>query len=76
MPVGERESKDLKALLDRFQKEVGRTRQGVIPIAIVFPAIGPSMFLAAELTPETLSPSVDILYRRTVRQAQVRAGGR
>ncbi len=76
MPVGERESKDLKALLDRLQKEVGRTRQGVIPIAIVFPAIGPSMFLAAELTPETLSPSVDIQYRRTVRQAQVRAGGR
>jgi hypothetical protein len=63
--VGERDSKDLRALMDRFQKEAGRTRQGVIPIAIAFPAIGPSVFLAAELTPETLSPSVDILYRRT-----------
>ena len=37
----------------------------VIPIAIGFPAIGPSVFLAAELTPETQSQSVDILYRRT-----------
>ena len=56
---------DLKTLMDRFQKEAGRTRQGVIPIAIAFPAIGPSVFLAAELTPETQSPSVDILYRKT-----------
>jgi hypothetical protein len=58
------ESKDLKALVDRIQKEAGRTRQGVIPIAIAFPAIGPSVFLAAELTPEAASPSVDVSYRR------------
>jgi hypothetical protein len=64
----DRDSKDLKSLMDRFQKEMGRTRQGVIPIAIAFPAIGPSVFLAAELTPETQSPSVDILYHK--------AGGR
>jgi len=61
----DRETRDLKTLMDRFQKEAGRTRQGVIPIAIGFPAIGPSVFLAAELTPETQSPSVDILYRKT-----------
>ena len=54
--------------MDRFQKESGRTRQGVIPIAIGFPAIGPSVFLAAELTPEAQSPSVDFLYHK--------AGGR
>ena len=63
--AGDRDSKDLRALMDRFQKEAGRTRQGVIPIAIAFPAIGPSVFLAAELTPETVSPSVDILYHKT-----------
>ena len=51
--------------MDRFQKEAGRTRQGVIPIAIAFPAIGPSVFLAAELTPETQAPSLDIQYRKT-----------
>ena len=64
-PAGDRDAKDLRALMDRFQKEAGRTRQGVIPIAIGFPAIGPSVFLAAELTPETQSPSVDFLYHKT-----------
>jgi hypothetical protein len=63
--AGDREAKELRSLMDRLQKEAGRTRQGVIPIAITFPAIGPSVFLAAELTPETQSPSVDLLYHRT-----------
>ena len=72
--AGARDSKDLRALMDRFQKEAGRTRQGVIPIAITFPAVGPSVFLVAELTPETQSASVEFLYRRTLRQGQ--AGGR
>jgi hypothetical protein len=62
---GDRDAKDLQALMDRFQKEAGRTRAGVIPIAIAFPAIGPSVFLAAELTPEALSPSLDVVYHRT-----------
>ena len=60
--------------MDRFQKEAGRTRQGVIPIAIAFPAVGPSVFVVAELTPETQAPSLEFLYRRTLRQGQ--AGGR
>jgi hypothetical protein len=72
--AGGRDSSDLKTLMDRFQREAGRTRQGVIPISIAFPEIGPSMFLVAELTPETQSPSVEFLYRRTLRQGQ--AGGR
>ena len=62
---GDRDGKDLQALMDRFQKEAGRTRAGVIPIAIAFPAMGPSVFLAAELTPEALSPSLDVVYHRT-----------
>jgi hypothetical protein len=61
---GDREARDMKSLLDRFEKEAGRTRQGVIPIAIGFPAIGPTVFLAAELTPETQSPSLDLVYRK------------
>jgi len=61
----DREFRAEQSLIDRFQKEAGRTRQGVIPIAIAFPAIGPSMFLAAELTGETQSPSVALSYRKT-----------
>jgi hypothetical protein len=56
---------DLNLLFDRFQKEAGRTTPGVIPIAITFPAIGSSIFLAAELTPELQGPTVDVQYRKT-----------
>jgi hypothetical protein len=63
-PYADGASKDLKAMVDRIQEAAGRTRQGLIPIAIAFPSIGPSVFLAAELTPEAASPSVDIVYRR------------
>ena len=56
---------DMKMLVDRLEKEAGRTRPGVIPIAISFPSIGPSLFLAAELTPELQAPSLDVQYRKT-----------
>ena len=58
-------SGELKMLVDRLEKESGRTRPGVVPIAISFPAIGPSLFLAAELTPEMQAPSLDLQYRKT-----------
>jgi hypothetical protein len=32
---------------------------------VEFPEVGPSMFLAAELTAETRAPSLDIAYRKT-----------
>lgn len=58
------ESKDLKVLMDRFNKEVGRATTGVIPVEVPFPEFGPSIFLAAELTAETQAPAVDIEYKR------------
>jgi hypothetical protein len=61
-----RDEKDLKALIDRLQKEAGRSRTGVVPIAIAFPTIGPSVFLAAELTPEAQTPAFELQYRRTI----------
>ena len=67
------EARDTKALMDRLQKEAGRTRQGVVPITIAFPQVGPSVFLAAELTPEAQPPAIDIQYRR-VRQADDKGG--
>jgi hypothetical protein len=57
-------SKDFKLLMDHFQKEAGRTRQGALPIEVVFPDFGPALFLAAELTAETRGPSLDIAYKR------------
>jgi hypothetical protein len=57
-------SKDLQVLLDRFQKEMGRTMTGVVPVQVRFPELGPSIFLAAELTAETRFPSIEIDYKR------------
>ncbi len=51
--------------MDRYKKESGRSRQGTVPIAIDFPALGPSIYLAAELTAEAHAPSIDLAYRRT-----------
>ncbi|HEU4937534.1 MAG TPA: hypothetical protein VFT39_13825 [Vicinamibacterales bacterium] len=62
---GEREAKDLRALMDRYRKEAGRTGPGTVPLAIDFPSVGPTVFLAAELTQESRRPSFDIDYRKT-----------
>ena len=64
-PAGERDSKDLQALMDRYRKESGRTKQGTVPLSIEFPSLGPTLFLAAELTAETRRPSFDIDYHKT-----------
>ena len=63
-PPSSGDNRDFSSLVDQLSKQAGRTRAGVIPIAIAFPAFGPSLFLAAELTPESTSPSVDLAYRR------------
>ena len=60
-----RERKDLQLLVDQYKRDAGRTRQGAVPIAIDFPEIGPAVFLAAELTAEMRSPSLEIEYRKT-----------
>jgi hypothetical protein len=57
-------SKDLKALVDRFQKETGRTSSGIVPVRVQLPVLGPSIFLAAELTAETQLPSLELVYKR------------
>jgi hypothetical protein len=63
--IAEQESRDMKSLADKIQKAAGLTREGAVPIAIAFPAVGPSLFLEAELTAETQAPSLDIQYHRT-----------
>ena len=57
-------SKDLQALVDRFQKETGRTTTGIVPVSVRLPAFGPSIFLAAELTAETRLPVLEVGYKR------------
>lgn len=55
----------LKSLIDRYRDEGGgRTVRGSLPIDVTFPSIGPSLFVASELTPESQSPSIDFTIRR------------
>lgn len=55
----------LQALVDRFRAESGgRTVAGALPVNVTFPAFGPSMFLAAELTAESRAPFVELSFKR------------
>jgi hypothetical protein len=56
-----------QGLMDRFRKEMGKAAVGVIPVQVKVPAIGPSFFVAAELTSETHAPMLDLKYKRTQR---------
>jgi hypothetical protein len=64
-PASEARDNDAKVLLDQLRREAVRVRQGVVPIAIKFPSIGPSIFLESELTAEAQSPSIALRVRQT-----------
>jgi hypothetical protein len=61
---GDREAAGAKALVERFRKEMGRTSAGTIPVHVTVPDIGPSFFVAAELTAEAYAPALDVQYKR------------
>ncbi len=46
-------------------RDGARVAAGVLPVRVAMPEFGKSLFAAAELTPENLAPTVDIVYRRT-----------
>jgi hypothetical protein len=63
---GDRAAAGLQALVDRFRLESGgRSVVGSLPVHVAFPAFGPSMFLASELTAEASAPCIELAYRRT-----------
>ena len=62
---GDRGAAGLQALVDKFRNETGaRSVVGSLPVHVAFPAFGPSMFMASELTAEASAPSVELAYRR------------
>jgi len=64
----ERAASALQALVDRYNNESGgRTSAGTLPVHVEFPTVGPSIFLASELTAEMETPSLDLLVRRVDR---------
>jgi hypothetical protein len=56
---------DFKALIDRYGREMGKTSAGTIPVEVRVPDLGPSFFVAAELTAETHTPAIELDYKRT-----------
>ena len=54
-----------RQLIDRYRNEGGgRTVSGALPIDVTFPTLGPSLFMASELTAESAAPSIDLTIRR------------
>jgi hypothetical protein len=61
----ERAASGLLALADKFRREAGgRTVIGSLPVHVMFPAIGPAIFLASELTAESQAPAVELVVKR------------
>jgi hypothetical protein len=55
----------LKQLIDRYRDEGGgRTVTGALPVEVTFPQLGPSVFMASELTAESQAASIDLAIRR------------
>jgi hypothetical protein len=62
---GDRDKNELRGLVDRFVAEQrGARALGVRPVSIVFPQIGPMLYLASELTPEGSAPEISLHYKR------------
>jgi hypothetical protein len=63
----EKDAASAKALVDRFRQQMGRTRAGAVPVEVAVPAVGPALFVVAELTAEQHAPAIDLDYKRTGR---------
>jgi len=62
----DKEKKDAtRALLDTFKtKSLGGKVTGILPVAVEFPAFGPSIYLVSELTSENQSPAAEFSFQR------------
>jgi len=55
----------IDALVNKFKNESGgRTVVGSLPVHVTFPAVGPQIFLASELTAESAAPAVQLAVKR------------
>jgi hypothetical protein len=65
-PEGDAAAAGLQSLVERFKSEAGgRSVAGALPVKVVFPAFGPSLFLASELTAESHMSSLELAFKRT-----------
>ena len=58
----------LGGLVERYRREAQGVRTvGTLPVMVAFPATGPGVHLAAELTAESAAPSVAFTFKRAVK---------
>lgn len=58
-------AKSMQTLIERYRNEGGgRTIVGTLPVEVEFPALGPHLFMASELTAESTAPSIDFTIRK------------
>ena len=55
----------IQGLIDKLRTvSSGRSATGVLPLSIPFPAVGPLVYMASQLTAEAKAPAVTVAYRR------------
>jgi hypothetical protein len=60
-PSVARAQPSLQALVDSYQRnDASRTIIGTLPVSVTFPTVGPSLFLASELTAEDRPATVEL----------------
>jgi hypothetical protein len=63
--LDEARTSQLKQLVARYRNAGGgRAIAGTLPVDVTFPTLGPSVFMASELTAESSAPSIDLMVRR------------
>jgi hypothetical protein len=65
MALEPKTSSGFQALVDRYRNEsAGSLIAGALPVHVTFPGVGPSLFLACELTEEGHAPSLELSLKK------------
>lgn len=65
IPRDQRAQSTLQDLVERFRNEAaGKSIAGIVPVRVMFPTFGPSIFLRSELTAESQTPVIELEFER------------
>ena len=53
-----------QSLVDRYRAKFDARKSAAVPVQVLFPAVGPSMYLVSELTGESKAAVVDLNYQK------------
>lgn len=68
-PSSDEKKDSTQALLDTFRAKSNSGKvTGILPVNVTFPAFGPSIYLASELTSENQSPAAEFAIQRAKKE--------